>query len=83
MVRRLLVMGVSVLAGDLGGGFYFRCLSLVTEPKTLSLLVESRDLRRLPSGSPKATTRDDALSGCYEEGRSKLGKCATLRLSDA
>ena len=57
-------MSVSVLAGDLGPGFYFRRLSLATEPKTLSLLVESRDLRRLPSGSLKATMRDDALPGC-------------------
>jgi hypothetical protein len=55
--------------GFLGrGGFCFHHLSSAAEPKRKGQWVESREESSVPSGSSKATTRDETWPEEYEQG---------------
>jgi len=58
--------------------FHFLVLSLV--PKVYRCLPSIMDLSLVPSGSSKATVRDEAVLARYEDGAlTQLGFCVTVR----
>ena len=61
-------------------GFCFHFLVLSLVPKVYRCLPSIMDLSLVPSGSSKATVRDEVVLSRYEDGAlTQLGFCVTVR----